>query len=531
MPYTPYYSGWQNSPSTTTPIIAAALAAIDNGIGCGYTTWNAKDSAYGAKGNNSADDTTAINATLSACGTAGGGITLLPPGIFLISQSLLFSSNTALVGSGPGATTIRVKASSLSSFTQAGSNPGATMICTAGNSAASKITIANLTLDMNEAANTSVPGWATAAECSPLGIQNVTGLVIEHVEVINSVGYSVFPWGCTDVQVAACRILSGQASTSYANQDGIHVTDCTGVRIDRNYIDTGTAANGGDDAIAVQGVSAGCTDVAICGNTIVRAGAHGITLVLGGAAVTDVAIAGNTIRSTANEAILAPFYTTYESSAGYLLTDVTITGNIMKTIATGNAASGITLQDAYGGTGTHVGTAGYAGVTIAGNTLDGFTNSSGFGIYAQAGSDLTISDNTFRNWGGVRGIDIGDNTSSTSRTVAGAIVSGNTVDMSGTAAGTPYGIMVVDSPNAVVTDNTVTGPGTGTGIYLTSIGTAITGAVVSDNRVRAWASGITEAASGASPDYNAYAGNNLHGCSAFLTTSGSHDVTGSNVVA
>lgn len=493
---------------------------------------NVKNTAYsgGAAGNGSADDTTA----LQAAGTAGGLITL-PPGTYLISQTLQFGSNTVIQGAGMGLTTIKVKNSTFNSFTQVGTNGGGVMLCTTGNNAASKITVRDLTLDMNEANNTTKPAFATAALCAPVGFQNVTGLIIERVEVINAVGYAVFPLACTDVRISKCRILTGQANNGYSNQDGIHVTDCTGVTIDSCFIDAGIAANGGDDAIAVQGVSGGCADVTITGCVIERAGAHGITLVLGGDRVTDVTISGNVIKATVNEAILAPFYTTFVSSGTYLLTDVTITGNVMKTIATGNAASGITLQDAFGGTGTHVGTAGYAAISICGNVLDGFTNSSGFGIYAQAGSDLTISDNTFRNWGGVRGIDIGDNSSATSRTVTNAVVSGNTVDMSGTGATSPAGIVVVDSPNIVVTDNSVIGPGTGVaggvGISLLSIGTSIAGAVVNDNRSRAWATGISETNNGVAPNFNVYAGNNLHGCTAFLSTVGASDVSGTNVVA
>ena len=452
----------------------------------------------------------------------------LAPGIFWIAQTLLMYSGSQLAGAGMGATTIRAKASFAAA--QVGSNPGMVMLAAAGNTGQSRLTVTDLTLDMNEAATASVPGYATAALCSPLGFQNVTCLTIDRVEVINAIGYSALPLACTDVRIRGCRIITGQVNSGYGNQDGIHVTDCTGVVIAGNYLDTGTTAGVGDDAIAIQGVTAGCSDVTIAGNVIEHAAAHGISLVLGGATVSDVTITGNIIKNTVSEGLLF-FYTTFVSSATYLITDVSVTGNVFRNVGTGAVASGITLQDAFGGTGAHAGTPGYAGVTIAANLLDGFTNSSGFGIYAQAGSGLTISDNTFLNWKAVRGIDIGDNSSSVSRPVASATVSGNTIDMSGTVAASPVGIVVVDSPNAVVTDNSVTGPGTGVaggiGISLLSIGTAITGAVINDNRARAWASGISETNNGTAPDYNTYVGNNCHGCTAFITIAGTHDIPAS----
>ena len=516
---------------TTKKIAVSALLASTPG----NTDWLNVVTQYGADPTGTADSTTAIQTALTAAAAATyGGVVYFPAGLYLISQTLQAGSSTTVTGDGIGATTIRVKASSLSSFTQVGSNGGATMLATAGNAAKSRITVSDLTLDMNEANNSSVPGFAIAAECSPAGIQNVTGLTVERVEVINAVGYSVFPRGCTDVKIRGCRVIAGQASNGYANQDGIHVTDCAGVIIDGNYIDTGTISSVGDDAIAIQGVSAGCSDVTVTGNVIEHSAAHGISLFLGGATVTDVTISGNVVKNTISEGLLF-FYTTYVSSGTYLVTDVSVTGNVFKNIATANTASGITLQDAYGGTSSHVGTAGYAGVVIAGNVLDGFTNTSGFGIYAQAGSDLTISDNTFRNWAAVRGIDIGDNSSSTSRTVTRFAVCGNTIDMTTTTATAPAGIEVVDSPDGVITGNTILGAAgpvaSSIGISLLSIGTAITGSAVNNNRVKTWATAISETNNGAAPDYNVLVGNNCHGNTAFISQVGTHDVVASNVVA
>lgn len=516
MPYVPYYpGGWQNTPSTATPINAAALQNIEDGIGAATGLVPSGDTTGAA-------DRAAIQALLNLTGRA-----LLSSGTFWIDQTLQITSGTLLQGAGMVATTIKAKNSFAA--TQVGTNPGMVMICTAGNTAANHIAVTDLTLDGNQANIASVPAYTDPWLCSPLGIRNVTGLAIERVEVINAIGYSIFPWACADVRIRGCRILSGQAATGYNQQDGIHITDVTGASVTGCWIDTGTAANGGDDAICIQGVTTGSSDVAITGNIIPRSGAHGISLVLGGAAVTRVAITGNTICSTANEGLLAPFYTTYVADANYLITNVNICGNVLKDIAVSGSGSGITLQDAYGGTGGHAGTPGYKGFTIIGNVLNGFTNASGFGIYAQQGSSLTISDNTITGWAALRGIQIGDNSAATSRPVAAAAVSGNSIDMSATAATSPMGICVVDSPDAVITGNAITGPGYGTagstGINLLSIGTAITGAVINNNRVRGWATRISETNNGAAPNYNTYIGNNCRDAGGTaISIAGANDV-------
>lgn len=59
--------------------------------------------AYGAKGDGTTDDTTAIQNTINAAQTAGGGIVYLPKGTYLVSSELsITSNNVVLAGAGPG---------------------------------------------------------------------------------------------------------------------------------------------------------------------------------------------------------------------------------------------------------------------------------------------------------------------------------------------------------------------------------------------------------------------------------------------
>ncbi len=56
--------------------------------------------AYGALGDSSTSDSTAIQAAIDACATAGGGIVFFPTGIYVINATLTLKSKVRLLGSG-----------------------------------------------------------------------------------------------------------------------------------------------------------------------------------------------------------------------------------------------------------------------------------------------------------------------------------------------------------------------------------------------------------------------------------------------
>ncbi|KKS36659.1 MAG: hypothetical protein UV00_C0024G0014 [candidate division WWE3 bacterium GW2011_GWF1_42_14] len=75
----------------------------------GGQVYNVK--AFGAMGNGTTDDTTSIINTLTAC--ASGGVVYLPPGTYLISNTInITNNNVTLMGAGAGATTIKAAAGS-----------------------------------------------------------------------------------------------------------------------------------------------------------------------------------------------------------------------------------------------------------------------------------------------------------------------------------------------------------------------------------------------------------------------------------
>jgi polygalacturonase len=60
--------------------------------------------SYGAKGDGTTNDTTAIQAALDAANSAGGGEVRLPSGTYKITTALVPYSKVAIVGAGAGAT-------------------------------------------------------------------------------------------------------------------------------------------------------------------------------------------------------------------------------------------------------------------------------------------------------------------------------------------------------------------------------------------------------------------------------------------
>ena len=89
-------ANWLDWPNMSTPVQSAHYNRWDQAIAdLKGLTYNVKD--YGAVGDNTTDDTTAIQAALDAV-AAGGGIVYFPPGLYLISASLTVKARTRLVG-------------------------------------------------------------------------------------------------------------------------------------------------------------------------------------------------------------------------------------------------------------------------------------------------------------------------------------------------------------------------------------------------------------------------------------------------
>ena len=78
--------------------------------------------SYGAAGNGTTDDTTAIQAAITACNAAGGGIVWLPEGTYRTTSVLTVSDKVSLAGAGAHCTTINCDHASNNLLTYSGSS-------------------------------------------------------------------------------------------------------------------------------------------------------------------------------------------------------------------------------------------------------------------------------------------------------------------------------------------------------------------------------------------------------------------------
>lgn len=222
--YTPYYpGGWNNAPTTSTPIVAAALDTIDAGIGAvaiAAPDWfNAK--SYGAVGDGTTDDTTAIQAAITACIAAYGGIVYLPSGTYKTSTTITADlenwSSVSIVGDGQKPTTVAYHGTG-ACFRMYNPNTGA------GSEGSG---FANLTIDGTNASGSGATG---------LHIGDITELVIHKLTVQNFAGTggiginfdNTVSWteeadvrasisNCT--QMVVFQITTGYGSFGYGNFD------------------------------------------------------------------------------------------------------------------------------------------------------------------------------------------------------------------------------------------------------------------------------------------------------------------------
>lgn len=95
-------------------------------VGKGSLVLNVKD--YGAVGDGVADDTLAIQAALAAATAAGRGHVYLPPGRYLITDTLAVTSKVWLVGAGTDVSVITSTSATLTSVTMTGQTPAVRLL-------------------------------------------------------------------------------------------------------------------------------------------------------------------------------------------------------------------------------------------------------------------------------------------------------------------------------------------------------------------------------------------------------------------
>lgn len=385
---------------------------------------NIKD--YGAVGDGSTDDTSAIQAALTAAAAARSA-TFVPPGTFIYT-ALTLPSNTQLVGIG----TLKLAAS----------QNAAADVYSLTASSVSNILIAGITLDGNK---TNQSGGFKAHGMLIRGVTNfeilnVTwkdwhyhGISLTSATQGTPVDADTAPADPSDI-IQRGRIANNLFTNIGRNtNDGSGFGDAQALQIGSTVTDLSVVGNVLIDCI--NGIKAAAFNrrLAITGNIIVNESALAFanTGISAEQLTVDTAISGNTVVGPYQDGILL------EGPQR-----LAVSGNVVR-----NAVRGITAAgSAVSGVNTNV-----RSLTIAGNTVSGSTSEAIRVVHSSQGEaiDITVTGNSTS--GGTYGIFFG--------AVLGGTIAGNTVRGSATGIASQNG-----SNHITITGNRVNGA-TGEGLY------------------------------------------------------------------
>jgi parallel beta-helix repeat protein len=208
-------TGWGGAVDANFDTIQARLLAMDVLARGSDLVYNVKAAAYGAVGNDIADDTTAINAAITAAGTTG--VVFFPPGTYKVT-GLTVSANSRLVGSGA-----RVSALALAN--------SANLPVLRFTTAVTQAYVGHLGIDGNKTNNTSPGGSGNQG----IACEGAERLTVEHCRIFNT--YS------NGIEVAEgnyCRILNneitGAGNTTTSGSAAIRLFGNSSVRSNDNLI-------------------------------------------------------------------------------------------------------------------------------------------------------------------------------------------------------------------------------------------------------------------------------------------------------
>ena len=422
----------------TTPASAQTATPISSSPGWHDVT------RHGGKGDGIADDAAAISAAARAL-PQSGGVLYFPPGHYSVRSPIVLRGGVSLRGAGMG----------VSRISQAN---GANLSSLVSYSAASFVTVSDLTFDGNKAMN------ATRND-GLLNFENSADVIVRNCEFKDAVGHS-------SVGVALRfggdnkRILidgnyvhdAGTAGTKPA--DGIYFGGSS-VRIVNNLIvkasDTGIVYE------AVSNAAEAPSDHGVIASNIVRNTPQGIAVdaAIAGTVGSTTAVIGNTVdganavngasifvfkgaRGRAQSAVSVVGNIIRDSTDGHGIfldgvSDVVINGNVLSNISTQKAKHGITVLRSKA-------------ISVVGNTIRG---SGGDGISLQGVTDAAVTSNTVGepNLAGVEavGIDVRDQ---------GSVRSDGVVVVANNVSGTKhkYGLQVADgATNLIAMGNSLAG--------------------------------------------------------------------------
>jgi len=315
----PTHSAGQTILSADLNNLGAALRATEQLV-VGPSLYNVR--AYGAVGNGTTDDTTAIQNACNAANTAGGGTVLLPPGTYALAGTVSVPSHVALTG--PGATLRRTGAAT-GPLLSVGAFGGAASVASA---------LSSLWIDGNNVAQNGIEvhsaqmGWFTS-----LGIINCTGVGLAIGVGATSGYYAGFANGntamCTFAGIFTDNCAAGCALIGSATQI---VTDnffynltlwrCTTIALDlQAYCDSNHFYG-----VQIAIVANGATGVRFNGSTTTAQGIYneqifGIAIDVNGAFTGCIALAMNFAAGATGQISVRELFLSPQTWPGTVITD------------------------------------------------------------------------------------------------------------------------------------------------------------------------------------------------------------------
>lgn len=230
------------------------------GLDCFF---NVKDPLYGAVGDGTTDDTTAIQAALTAASAAGGGIVYMPAGTYKTSAVLTMAQTVSLLGSGSRSTLINQSHATAITLTTttAATIPGQSHFlhgvgfkasvastgivvdsytslrvegCRFGDDTNQQGTL--LSLSSVDGSNDDIVsvrdcGFTLSAASQTALTTSATSCDIRHCDVVLPATYNGIVFALINTTMDACRfVASATAAGTYSycsTYGGVHITNCT----------------------------------------------------------------------------------------------------------------------------------------------------------------------------------------------------------------------------------------------------------------------------------------------------------------
>lgn len=376
--------------------------------------FNVKSGPFGATGDGTTDDTTAINNALTAA--ANGGTVYFPAGTYLITSTLtipgdgvtlvgegydsLINSNTANVNivtatsrAGFRVANLRLNANGSS----AGDDQGNCLqITTCTDFILENLWLENCSMAVHIQTN-SQRGLIRNVHLKDF--QGNRGITIEGSDYISVIGGTARLTTGTGIDAVLATHESGDRSTYISvtgmvmdlsgsnNGQGINFTQVDHGTISCNTIkSTSTGASGNVWSI----VASGCTAVAITGNSVSGGASSGFSIAVTDSS-TEVAVtgnvctpAGNGISFSATKGSVTGNYVKNPTGVGLLAAlgaiadvDLTISGNTIHTTTAGAQPDGIRIEN-------------MRGVVVSGNVIK---SPDRFGLYVVDSADVVVTGN------------------------------------------------------------------------------------------------------------------------------------------